>query len=96
MSTVTDQATPACRSCGGRTQPGMVNLAVWLENRLVAIRDVPAYVCEACQEQSFDQHTNEAIATLSARGFPRSESWEEIVVQVFRLPADQRSDSSTG
>jgi YgiT-type zinc finger domain-containing protein len=89
MSTVTDRVSPACRACGGPTQSGTVNLAVWQDNRLVAIRDVPAFVCEVCQEQSFDSSTQEAIANLSARGFPRSESWEEIVVQVFRLPPER-------
>ena len=95
MSIDTDQPAVTCQSCGGTARRGTVNLAVWQETRLVAIRDVPAYVCETCQEQSFDRETNAAVADLSARGFPRSDSWEEIVVQVFRLPPRQRSDSES-
>jgi hypothetical protein len=62
-------------------------MAIWYGNRLVAIQDVPATICDSCKEQSYDQETNQAIVALTERGFPRSEAWQEIVVPVFQLPS---------
>jgi YgiT-type zinc finger domain-containing protein len=92
-----DESGIACPSCGGATQPDGVSLAIWHNGRLVVIRDVPASVCPACGEQLYTQATNDAILALTNAGFPRSEAWEEIVVQVYRLPpAKGVSDGPSG
>jgi YgiT-type zinc finger domain-containing protein len=86
VAMTTDQTPLACPSCGGETRADEVSLAVWQGARLVVIRDVPATVCPTCGEQLFEEATNDAILALTEAGFPRSEAWEEIVVQVYRLP----------
>jgi len=88
--------TLVCPSCGGPTTTDEVSLAIWHNGRLVVIRDVPASVCTACGEQLYDQPTNDAILALTNKGFPRSEAWEEIVVQVYRLPPPKSAAGNAG
>jgi YgiT-type zinc finger domain-containing protein len=39
-----------CDYCGGELKPGTTTLEVWRGDELVVIRDVPANVCQQCQE----------------------------------------------
>ena len=39
-----------CDLCGGEFKPGTTTLELWRGEELVVIRDVPADVCQQCQE----------------------------------------------
>jgi YgiT-type zinc finger domain-containing protein len=46
MSDIVDR----CEWCSGELKPGKTTLQVWRGGDLVVIRDVPADVCQQCQE----------------------------------------------
>ena len=39
-----------CDLCGGALQPGKTTLEIWHGDELLVIKDVPADVCQQCQE----------------------------------------------
>jgi YgiT-type zinc finger domain-containing protein len=39
-----------CDFCGGQLRPGTTALELWIGEELVVIRDVPADVCQQCNE----------------------------------------------
>ncbi|MBI5032477.1 MAG: YgiT-type zinc finger protein [Chloroflexi bacterium] len=74
-----------CPRCRGGMRSAVVKTAIWAGERLYAVEDVPAYVCEACGERLYDEDTTNAIRRLTEDGFSRAEARHEILVPVFSL-----------
>ena len=53
-----------CHRCEKLTHAAMVRSNVWEGDRLIVVEDVPAQVCEQCQEQYYDNLTEDALRTL--------------------------------
>ncbi|MCD1628010.1 type II toxin-antitoxin system MqsA family antitoxin [Seohaeicola saemankumensis] len=84
--------TIACSSCGmaGLTER-RVQLALWQEERLVVVEDVPALVCRGCGERFYDDETTMRLDMLRGTGFPPGEAGQEMTVAVYRLPGQKVS-----
>jgi YgiT-type zinc finger domain-containing protein len=76
-----------CGACAGETLERRVQVTMWRDDRLVVVEDVPARICEACQEQYYDEETSGGILRLVNAGFPQHEAVREITVPVFSLRA---------
>jgi YgiT-type zinc finger domain-containing protein len=63
----------------------IVQTAIWHDERLFVVEDVPAYVCDSCMEQFYDDEITDAIRRLTEDGFPAVEAKREILVPVFSL-----------
>lgn len=93
---LSEQASATCPQCGSaRIRAAQVNSAFWHQDRLVAVQDVPALVCDACHEQFYDDATIVALDLLRGDGFPPEQATGELRVPVFSLGdrAAARSDS---
>jgi YgiT-type zinc finger domain-containing protein len=53
-----------CRQCQGLTHAAMVRSDVWQEDRLIVVEDIPAQICEVCQDRYYDTATQEALRAL--------------------------------
>ena len=65
--------------------PEMVKTAIWRDDRLYVVEDIPAHVCGGCMEQFYDESTTEALRRLTEDGFTSAEPTREIVVPIFSL-----------
>ena len=72
---------PACESTN--TRHDYVRSALWQNERLVVIEDIPALVCNTCGEQFYDDGTMLLIDRLRATGFPPEDAVRELSVPVF-------------
>ncbi len=72
-----------CEQCGFPTRDDIVNAAVWRREGLIAIEGIPARVCEACGEHSYDQRTARRLESVIAQ--PPAKAGREILVPVFSL-----------
>lgn len=75
----------ACEGCGKPTYQKLVHVTMWTEKGLVVIENVPAQVCDSCQEQYYDEETGTKILELASRGFSKERIVREITVPVFSL-----------
>ncbi len=74
----------ACASCGSNeVQQTRVRSAFWHDDRLVVVDDIPALVCEACGEQSYDDTAAIVLDLLRGEGFPADQARGELRVPVF-------------
>ncbi len=62
-----------------------VRTAIWREDRLAVVEDIPAQVCDSCMEQFYDDETTEALRRLTEEGFPPGEATRELLVPIFSL-----------
>jgi len=62
-----------------------VRTAIWQNDRLAVVEDIPAYVCNACVEQFYDEDVSEALRRLGEEGFPAAAAKKTILVAVFSL-----------
>ncbi len=74
-----------CPKCGAAMRPAVVKTAIWVEERVSIVEDIPAQVCDACVEQFYDEDVTEAIRRLTEDGFPPTEAKREITVPVFSI-----------
>ncbi len=74
-----------CPHCGKPMRPGLVKTAMWYEDKLYVIEDVPAQVCDKCVEQFYDEETTDALRRLTEEGFPFAEAKGEILVPLYTL-----------
>jgi YgiT-type zinc finger domain-containing protein len=74
-----------CPRCGHAMRPAVTKTAIWIEDRVFIVEDVPAQVCDQCVEQYYDDDTTEAIRRLTEEGFPPAEVKREILVPIFSL-----------
>lgn len=77
----------ACTSCGmGGLIERRVQLALWEEERLVVVTDIPALLCRSCGERFYDDQTTMRLDLLRGTGFPPGDAVQEVTVGVYRLP----------
>ncbi len=53
-----------CYRCQKLTHAAMVRSDVWQGDNLIVVEDIPAQVCEQCQERYYDNLTEDALRTL--------------------------------
>jgi YgiT-type zinc finger domain-containing protein len=82
-----------CETCGRQTEEKVVQVTMWSGGKLVLVENVPAHVCEECQEQFYDEGTGEQILALANDGFPREKAVREITVPVFTLEGTNKPQS---
>jgi YgiT-type zinc finger domain-containing protein len=90
MASDTDEAISLqlyCPRCERAMRPDTVRTAIWRDDRLVVVEDIPAQVCDACMEQFYDDDTTEALRRLMEEDFPRAEATRELLVPIFSLRA---------
>lgn len=79
-----DQVIASCANCHSATvHVAEVRSAFWHDGRLVVVEDIPALVCEACGEQSYDDNTVVVLDLLRGDGFPQERARAELRVPVF-------------
>lgn len=78
-----------CPKCGHAMQPAMVRTAIWRQDHLFVVEDIPAQVCEPCVEQFYDDNVTDALRLLieDQSAAPK----REIQVPVYSLEARIRS-----
>ena len=80
-----DTPSALCPRCSTPLSAQTVRTAVWLEDRLAVVEDIPAHVCGSCMEQFYDDDVSDALRRLTEEGFPSSAAHKEITVPVFTL-----------
>lgn len=78
-------SNPVCPRCGETMHFETVRSAIWRDDSLVVVEDIPAAVCSACVEQYYDEPTTDALRQLTEQGFPPSEATKQTTVPVFSL-----------
>lgn len=91
---VTLQRT-VCPRCQCTVHPAMVRTDIWRNDRLYVIEDVPAFICDGCLEQFYDDDVTDALRRLNEDGFLSILPCREILVPVYSLAGEvQRARSS--
>ena len=88
MTPETSEPTPPqvpCPRCGQVMRSATVKTAIWREERLFVVEDIPAQVCDPCVEQFYDEETTNALRRLTEEGFSSVEPKKEILVPIFSL-----------
>ena len=82
-----EETAPAvrCPRCESALVPQIVRTAIWQQDRVAIVEDIPAHVCSSCMEQFYDDDVSDALRKLTEDGFPASEAEKEIPVPVFSL-----------
>ena len=62
-----------------------VKTAIWRDERLFVVEDIPAQVCGSCMEQFYDDETTDVLRRLTEESFSSIEPQREIVVPIFSL-----------
>ena len=62
-----------------------VKTAIWREERVFVVEDIPARICASCMEQFYDEETTDALRRLTEESFASVEPQREIVVPVYSL-----------
>jgi YgiT-type zinc finger domain-containing protein len=75
----------SCSYCGSNVDELLVSLEIWIGDRLVLFRDVPAGVCDHCGEEFFGADIQEKLFEM-AKNTPRS---------VIEVPVYHFSDALT-
>ena len=74
-----------CPRCGAITRSATVKTAIWRDDRLFVVEDIPAQVCDSCMEQFYDEETTDALRRLTEEGFSSVKPKKEVVVPIFSL-----------
>jgi len=84
----TDPQALRCSACGkGALARDHVRSAFWAGEGLVVIEGIPAFVCDHCGEQFFEDETAMRIDLMRGRGFPADHVAHTMTVPVFRFEA---------
>ena len=98
MTLETTETRPApvpCPRCGQVTRSATVKTAIWREDRLFVVEDIPAQVCDSCMEQFYDEETTDALRRLTEEGFTSVEPKRESLVPIFSLEGRIRRGTSS-
>ncbi len=76
-----------CPQCQKPTRSGIVKTAMWFDDRLYVVEDIPARICDSCIEQFYDEDVTDVIRRLTEDGFPSAEVVTELTVPVISLKA---------
>lgn len=93
MTVENDELNPpliACPRCGRDMHPATVKTAIWREDRLFVVEDIPAQVCDSCMEQFYDEPTTDALRRLAEGGFSSFEPKTQVLVPIFSLEGQIR------
>lgn len=85
-------ACPQCSSTRLAAQP--VKTALWHDERLVLVEEVPALVCLTCGERFYDDQTAIALDLMQGAGFPPSEAVGRAIVPVFTFARHKTSGAA--
>ena len=87
MSAAPETGAPVvpCPRCGQALRSDVVKTAIWREDRLFVVEDIPAQVCDSCMEQYYDEATTEALRRLTGEGFASATATREVVVPIYSL-----------
>ncbi len=77
-----------CLACNsGRLSAAEVKTAIWHGSKLVVVEDVPAYVCDQCGEQYYQDETAMVLDMMRGDGFDPAEASRMMDVPVFGFRA---------
>jgi YgiT-type zinc finger domain-containing protein len=65
--------------------PSTVKTAIWRDDRLFVVEDIPARVCGGCMEQFYDEETTDRLRRMTEEGFASVVPKREVVVPIFSL-----------
>lgn len=85
MSTEEESVTVPCPRCESTLASQTVRTAIWQDDKVAIVEDIPAHVCRSCMEQFYDEDVSDALRQLTEDGFPASQANREISVPVFSL-----------
>src|SRR5437660_1135864 len=92
----TDAPPPAaCPRCGQAMRQATVKTAIWREERVFVVEDIPAQMCDSCMEQFYDEETTDALRRLTEEGFSCVGAKREILVPIFSLEGQIRKRTSS-
>ena len=74
-----------CPRCHEAMRPATVKTAIWSDDRLFVVEDIPAQVCDSCMDQFYDDETTEALRRLTEEGFSSIQPEREALVPIFSL-----------
>jgi YgiT-type zinc finger domain-containing protein len=63
----------------------LVKSAIWHNERLFVVEDIPAYVCDSCVEQFYDPAATDVLRTWMAEDFASVEVTRELLVPVYSV-----------
>jgi YgiT-type zinc finger domain-containing protein len=76
--------------------PATVKTAIWREDRIFVVEDIPAQVCDSCVEQFYDEDTTNVLRRLTEEGFSSVQPVREVLVPVFSLEGHIEKRLQTG
>ena len=85
MMPMTNARPAKCPKCDADMRPHIAKTAIWIEERLFVVEDIPSQFCDSCMDQYYDDDVTDAIRRLTEQEFPSSEANREILVPVFSL-----------
>jgi YgiT-type zinc finger domain-containing protein len=74
-----------CSKCGENLRTDYVRTVNWYGDEMVLIENIPAWICDNCGEQYYDEEITEALFRLKEEGFSGAEKVREITVPVYRI-----------
>ena len=75
----------SCPQCGQALRAEKVKTAIWRDERVFLVEDIPAYVCDSCRDQYYDDWVTEVLRRLTEDGFSSVKVKQEILVPVYSL-----------
>ena len=87
------QITPGCKYCGFDTHKDIIKAAIWTNNGLIVIEDIPARLCGGCGEQFFDEKVTQKIAEVTK--YPAAKAKQKVRVPVCSLSQDQAAEKQS-
>ena len=74
-----------CPRCGQTMLQASVKTAIWRDQRLFVVENIPAQVCGSCVEQFYDEDTTETLRRLTEESFQSLEPQSQVLVPVYSL-----------
>ncbi len=85
MTDGTNSKPVPCPRCGEGMRAALAKTAIWVDEDLFVVEDIPAQMCDSCMEQFYDEDTTNALRRLTEDKFPSDEVKREITARVFSL-----------
>jgi YgiT-type zinc finger domain-containing protein len=79
------QTSLQCKYCESETVEELVKSAFWVNEQLIAVENIPAWVCQHCKAQFYDDETAETIAALEKLRAVPDEAIRNVTASVFSL-----------
>ena len=84
-----------CPRCGEAMRAATVKTAIWREEEMFVVEDIPAQICDSCIEQFYDEETTDVLRRLTEEGFSSLAAKRKVLVQVFSLEGQIRRRASS-